>query len=56
MKEIKRKYNDFQMAYKSYQILREGLIVPNDELQQLIDFFEKSENYEICKKLKEKIR
>lgn len=33
---MENKYNDFNMMWKSYQILREGLKVSNVEIEELI--------------------
>ena len=54
MSDPKSKYNNFQNVWKSYQIIREGLTVPKDEIKELISYFEVSEDYEICKRLKDK--
>ena len=44
-------YNNFSMVWKSYQVLREGLKVPNDEIDELINYHNSKEDYEICEKL-----
>jgi hypothetical protein len=56
MSDPKSKYNNFQNVWKSYQIIREGLIVPKDEIKELISYFEASEDYEICKILKGELK
>ena len=44
-------YNNFSMVWKSYQVLREGLKVSNDEIDELIEYHKSKEDYEICEKL-----
>jgi hypothetical protein len=44
-------YNNFSMVWKSYQVLREGLKVSNDEIDELINYHSSKEDYEICEKL-----
>ena len=51
IKEIKSSYYDFSMVWKSYQVLREGLVVSKDEIDELIRYFEYTEDYGICDKL-----
>ena len=46
IKEVKSSYDDFSMVWKSYQILREGLEVSKDEIEELVMYY-----YEICDKL-----
>lgn len=42
--------------YKALQINIDTLIVSNEEILDLIKFFEEKEEYEICNKLKNKIK
>ena len=51
IKEIKSSYYDSSMVWKGYQVLREGLEVSKDEIQELIRYFESTEDYGICDKL-----
>ncbi len=44
-------YNNFQMIWKSYQVLRDGLKLNNEELDTLIDYHSRNEDYEICEQL-----
>lgn len=44
-------YNDFSMVWKTYQILREGLEVSDNELDELIKYHNQRENYELSDKL-----
>jgi aerobic-type carbon monoxide dehydrogenase small subunit (CoxS/CutS family) len=44
-------YNNFSMIWKSYQVLREGLKVSNDEIDELIKYHTSKEEFEICEKL-----
>lgn len=44
-------YNNFSMVWKSYQILRNGLKVSNEEIDELIDYHKSKEEFEICSKL-----
>jgi hypothetical protein len=44
-------HNNFTMVWKTYQILREGLKVSNDELDELIKYHNRNEDYEISDKL-----
>jgi hypothetical protein len=39
------------LVWKAYQVLREGLEVSKDEIQELIRYFESTEDYGICDKL-----
>ena len=39
------------MVWKGYQVLREGLVVSKDEIDELIRYFESTEDYGICDKL-----
>lgn len=55
MEEIKYKKNQFDKVYKSYKILREGLVSSDEEIKELIDYFTQTEDYEICAKLKNKL-
>ena len=52
IKEIKSSYYDYSMVWKGYQVLREGLVVSKDEIDELIRYFESTEDYGICDKLK----
>jgi hypothetical protein len=51
IKDYEDSMNDFSLTWKSYQVLREGLVVTDKELQELIDYNEVNERYEICEKL-----
>lgn len=54
MERVENKYNDFNdfnMMWKSYQILREGLKVSNVEIEELISYHNRNENYEISHQL-----
>lgn len=51
IKEIKSSYYDSSMVWKAYQVLRDGLEVSKDEIQELIRYFESIEDYGICDKL-----
>lgn len=54
MSEIGRfesSYNDFSMVWKSYQVLREGLKVSNEEIDELISYHISNEDFEICANL-----
>jgi hypothetical protein len=44
-------HNNFSMVWKTYQILREGLKVSNDELDGLIKYHNQNEDYGISDKL-----
>lgn len=44
-------HNKFNLIWKTYQILREGLKVSDEELDNLIDYYNKNEDYEISYKL-----
>lgn len=48
---MENKYNDFNMIWKSYQILREGLKVSNVEIEELISYHNRNEDYEISHRL-----
>ena len=45
-------YYGFSMAYKYYKIKIEGIIVTEDEINEMISYFEKINEYEICEYLK----
>ena len=47
----KQSHNNFSLLWKTYQILREGIHVSDDELDNLIDYHNKNEDYEISDKL-----
>jgi len=47
----KQSHNNFSLLWKTYQILREGLKVSDEELDSLIDYHNKNEDYEISDKL-----
>jgi len=47
----KSSHNDFSMLWKSYQIVREGLKVSNDELDKLIEYHNNNEDYIISNNL-----
>ena len=51
MKEFNSSYDNFSMVWKSYQVLREGLKVSNEEIDELIEYHKSKEDYEICEKL-----
>jgi len=55
MEEINYKKNQFDKVYKTYNILREGIVSSDEEIQELIDYFTQTEDYEICEKLKNKL-
>jgi hypothetical protein len=44
-------HNNFSMVWKTYQILREDLKVSNDELDELIKYHNRNDDYEISDKL-----
>lgn len=52
LNQIKKEYDEFSMYLKAYQILREGLKISKEELDELILFFSQIEEYEICERLK----
>jgi len=52
LNNYEKSHNEFAYVYRAYLILRGGLIVSNEEIINLISFFEKKEDFEICKKLK----
>ena len=49
--DYKQSHNNFSLIWKTYQILREGLIVSDEELDNLIDNHNKNEDYELSDKL-----
>ncbi|HHX69480.1 MAG TPA: hypothetical protein GX708_15720 [Gallicola sp.] len=51
MDEFNSSHNNFSMVWKSYQVLREGLKVSSDEIDELINYHKSNEDYEICEKL-----
>ena len=51
IKEYRSSYYNYSMVWKAYQVLREGLEVSKDEIEELIRYFESTEDYEICDKL-----
>ena len=52
LNNYEKSHNEFLYVYRAYLILREGLIVSNEKMNDLISFFEKKEDFEICNKLK----
>jgi len=51
MDEFNSSHNNFSMVWKTYQVLREGLKVSSDEIDELINYHKSNEDYEICEKL-----
>lgn len=51
----KQTHNNFSLIWKTYQILREGLNVSNEELNNLIDYHNKNEDYELSDKLSKQL-
>ena len=51
MDGFKSSHNNFSMVWKTYQILREGLEVSNNEIDELIKYHNKNEDYRISAKL-----
>jgi len=51
MDGFKSSHNNFSMVWKTYQILREGLEVSNNEIDELIKYHNKNEDYRISDKL-----
>ena len=51
MDGFKSSHNNFSMVWKTYQILREDLKVSNDELDELIKYHNRNDDYEISDKL-----
>lgn len=51
MKDVEIAYNNFKIIWKSYQVLRDGLKVSNEEIDELIQYYTLMEEYEICDKL-----
>lgn len=51
IKEYRSSYYNSSMVWKAYQVLREGLEVSKDEIEELIRYFESTEDYGICDKL-----
>ena len=47
----KKSHNNFSLIWKTYQILREGLKVSDEELDNLIEVHNKNEDYELSNKL-----
>lgn len=45
---------DFNMTYKTYQVIVENLKITDNEYDELIKYNESQENYEFCQKLKNK--
>lgn len=43
--------DNFSLMLKTYQLLREGYIASNKEIEILIEFHNQNENYEISDKL-----
>ena len=51
MDGFKSSHKNFSMVWKTYQILREGLEVSNNEIDELIKYHNKNEDYRISDKL-----
>lgn len=49
--DYKQSHNNFSLIWITYQILREGLKVSDEELDNLIDEHNKNEDYELSDKL-----
>ena len=41
-----------KMTLKSIKVLEEDIVVSNEEIEELIEFFQKMEHYTICARLK----
>jgi len=52
LEQYEKSHSDMIKAQRAYEILREGAEATRDEITDLISHFEKSENFEICEKLK----
>lgn len=50
-----KSHNEVMNLYKALQINLGKIEVSNEELIELINYFEKSEQFEICQKLKMKL-
>ena len=59
-KAINDEYNETQlltkMTLKMLKVLQEKIVVSNEELQELITFFQEMEAYIICDRLKKLIK
>jgi hypothetical protein len=51
--DFESSYNNFSMYWKSYQVLREGFKVSNEEIDELLKYHTLKEEFEICQKLNE---
>ena len=45
-----------EMTLKMIKVVQEEIVVSNEELQELTDFYSKMEKYTICNKLKKLIK
>lgn len=55
-KETTKSHNEVMNLYKALQINLGKLEVSNEELLELISYFEKTEQFEVCQKLKSKLK
>lgn len=55
-KETTKSHNDVMNLYKALQINLGKLEVSNEELLELISYFEQTEQFEVCQKLKSKLK
>lgn len=52
LKEFEDTYRESQMYYKTFQALVQKIKFSDEEIDELIKYFEEKENYEYCDRLR----